>query len=387
MTGNNHAGIRRPDYVPPPCPAKADRLIGAHYFPGWKPGVHTGWSALTDYPERRPLLGWYDESNPEVTDWEIKWALEHGISFFVYCWYRGKDNAGKRLGVADARMGHAIHEGLFRCRYREQFRFAIMWENFGKRGMIASLDDLEENLVPFWIEQYFSKPFYLRLDGKPVLFVYHLDSLIEQTGGTDGAKRAVEIIRELVIRQGLGEPLVLCEHRAASREFLEKACACGFDAVFAYCWPTAEQFPTIDQAFDQQLGKMQAWREYGLLPFVPTASVGWDPMPWANENPATPWLHQDKIKRWFSRPDQFMTLLARVKAFAEHFPAESITRNTLLLDNWNEWSEGHFISPSAAGGFGYLQAVRNTFTDARNQPDYRTPGQLGLGPYGPEDSE
>ena len=126
MTGNEYAGLVLPDYVPPPEPATADRLIGAHYFPGWKPGAYRGWSVLADYPERKPVLGWYDESNPEVTDWEIKWALEHGIGFFVYCWYRDKENAGKRVGVSDVRMGHAIHEGLFGCRHKEQFRFAIM---------------------------------------------------------------------------------------------------------------------------------------------------------------------------------------------------------------------------------------------------------------------
>ncbi len=120
MTGNEKAQIALPEYVPPPDAASADRLIGAHYFPGWKPGVHRGWSVLAQYPERKPVLGWYDESNPENTDWEIKWALEHGISFFVYCWYRHKENAGQPLRACDVRMGHAIHEGLFRCRYKER---------------------------------------------------------------------------------------------------------------------------------------------------------------------------------------------------------------------------------------------------------------------------
>ncbi len=101
-------------------------------------------------------------------------------------------------------------------------------------------------------------------------------------------------------------------------------------------------------------------------------------------NPKTPWLRKDRITRWYSSPAQFETLLARIKAFSDHFDAGSITRKLLLLDNWNEWSEGHFLAPHAAGGFGYLQAVRNTFTDRRNLPDYRTPDLLDLGPYGPD---
>ncbi len=68
------------DYVPPPVPAKTTYLVGVVYFPGWKQGTHYGWQRIVPFPERKPALGWYDENNPEVTDWEIKWAVEHGIS-------------------------------------------------------------------------------------------------------------------------------------------------------------------------------------------------------------------------------------------------------------------------------------------------------------------
>ena len=30
---------------------------------------------------RKPVLGWYDETNPEVIDWQIKYLGENGISF------------------------------------------------------------------------------------------------------------------------------------------------------------------------------------------------------------------------------------------------------------------------------------------------------------------
>jgi hypothetical protein len=110
-------------------------------------------------------------------------------------------------------------------------------------------------------------------------------------------------------------------------------------------------------------------------------------MPWSRDDPDRQWLHPDKMTRWYSTPAQYRGLLGRIKAFAGSFPEGSLTREMLLLDNWNEWSEGHFISPSAGGGFGYLQAVREVFTDRRNLPDQRTPGQVGLGPYGPARAE
>jgi len=30
------------------------------------------------------VLGWYREGDPELADWQIKWAVEHGITFFAY---------------------------------------------------------------------------------------------------------------------------------------------------------------------------------------------------------------------------------------------------------------------------------------------------------------
>ena len=65
----------------------------------------------------------------------------------------------------------------------------------------------------------------------------------------------------------------------------------------------------------------------------------------------------------------------------EQMPADSLGRRMIVLDNWNEWGEGHYIAPHADAGFGYLKAVREVFTHADNKPDYRLPQELGLGPY------
>ena len=72
------------DYVPPPQPVSTgDYLVGAFRCPLWSEETRGGmaWSPIFDYPERKPVLGWYDEADPEVVDWEVKYALEHGISF------------------------------------------------------------------------------------------------------------------------------------------------------------------------------------------------------------------------------------------------------------------------------------------------------------------
>ena len=46
----------------------------------------------------------------------------------------------------------------------------------------------------------------------------------------------------------------------------------------------------------------------------------------------------------------------------------------LLLDNWNEWGEGHYIAPYREYGFGYLDAVRKVFSDASRRARGPDPG-------------
>ena len=53
-------------------------------------------------------------------------------------------------------------------------------------------------------------------------------------------------------------------------------------------------------------------------------------------------------------------------------------KRILMIDNWNEWDEGHYVAPSHEFGFRYLQAIREEMTARNNLPDYRTPADLGL---------
>lgn len=52
-----------------------------------------------------------------------------------------------------------------------------------------------------------------------------------------------------------------------------------------------------------------------------------------------------------------------------------------MLDNWNEWDEGHYVAPSHEFGFRYLQAIREELTLRDNLPDNRMPQDLGLTGY------
>ncbi|MCX7598234.1 MAG: hypothetical protein N2512_05135, partial [Armatimonadetes bacterium] len=115
--------LRKLPYIPAPEPVETSILVGAHNCPLWEADKPEMWANVVKHPERTPVLCFYDQANPEVADWETKWAVEHGVSFFVYCWYRASQGDPVKM-----RFGSAIHDALFRSRFVGNMKFAIMWE-------------------------------------------------------------------------------------------------------------------------------------------------------------------------------------------------------------------------------------------------------------------
>lgn len=368
--------IRCESYVPAPEPVHSDYLIGCHYFPGWKPGAHQGFAAIHDFPERTPLIGYYDESLPEVTDWEIKWAVEHGIGCFIYCWYRNNDNVGKPVTRADLRLPHAIYEGLYRARYKDKIRFAIMWEA-GNCGEAKDADDLCRHLLPFWAEEYFSQPNYLKFGNKPVLFVYDYDlKVLNAFGSPEKTREALERCSEEARQYGFDGIHFQVEYRYDDPALLQKHRDSGYAQTFAYCWHTRQQFPTQQEMIGEQMRLMAIRLAFDPYFTMLTCSQGWDPYPWKKTD-----AERAACSRWKLTPANWRLLLERVKGLADSMPRDSVGSRFIMLDNWNEWSEGHYLAPHLSGGFQYLQAVREVFTHRDNLPDYRLPEAVGLGPY------
>jgi hypothetical protein len=57
------------------------------------------------------------------------------------------------------------------------------------------------------------------------------------------------------------------------------------------------------------------------------------------------------------------------------------TQKAVLIEAWNEWGEGSYIVPHSEFGFGYLDAIREVFSDAPGAHEDVTPMDAGLGPY------
>ncbi len=351
-------------YIPEPQPVETSLLIGAHHCPLWEADRPDLWANVVKHPERTPILGFYSQENPEVADWETKWAVEHGISFFVYCWYRASQ--GKPV---EMRFGSAIHDALFKSRFVDKMKFTIMWENQsrGKAG-VADEADLMTNLLPFWLQNYFRHPSYLKLDNKPLLFIYRPEFLIQDLGGEANVAKAFDKMRQACRQAGFDGLYLLGEYRGLDPNHLKLMKRLGLDYTFAYCWHVHNN-PTPPQAIAAQMNYIRRTQELAILPQVVTVSQGW-----------SGWRDEGSI--WTIPPADYETLLRKAKDFVASLPPRELGSRLLLLDNWNEWGEGHFIAPHRQYGFGYLDAVRKVFApDAPEPHTDLVPEDIGLGPY------
>lgn len=362
------------DYVPPPVPAKTPYITLMHYCPLWKEGTHAGWGKIEPWPERRPAIGWYDEGTPEVADWHIKQALEHGIQGFIYCWYRSDFSP-----EIHEMIGHAVHDGLLKSRYVDQFRFAIMWENANAKG-VRDRDDLLENLFPYWLESFFKHPSYLKIDNKPVLVVYTPYRLTNDLGGSEQVRECFEEMRRRCREAGLGGLTILGCMEVANPVLQERMREEGYDASTAYSVSLPTKLKTSrdpDGAatipYDKWLGEQkQTWldkKAASSLPDVVTVMMGWDPRPWHGL--------QTTFYRAGVTPELFRKACEEAKRVVDATPGNGLDRRMVVFDNWNEFGEGHYLEPCAGFGFGMLDAIRDVFCEPGPHQDI-TPEDVGL---------
>ena len=350
-------------YVPEPQPVETDYDLAALYYPGWS--RIAAWERVWKVcPERKPVLGWYDEANPEVVDWQIKWLVENGIRTLYVDWYWC------------AGYQHNDHwvKAFYRSRYRKHLKWAMMWANHNPAGTHSEAD--QRAATKFWIENYFNTPEYLRIDDKPVVWMWSPKNMQQDMEGRGGCRRLLEISREMAIAAGykgiyfiaMKWPEDDCRPQTirAYRDF-------GFDMTGIYHFMGHGGMSPTNRRFSYKLvadaNPSNWWRQHeaDVLPFLPNLSTGWDDRPW-----------NDHCEIYGKNVADFRRICAAAKAFADKTGVKR-----LCVAPLNEWGEGSYAEPNAEHGFSFYEAVRETFCKkpAAGWPLNYGPKDVGLGPY------
>lgn len=344
----------------------------------WGPGF-TEW---TNVAAARPLfrgheqpripadLGFYDLRLPEVRAAQAAMAGSHGIEGFCYWHYWF---AGKRL--LDRPFREVLQSG------EPDFPFCLAWANDTWRGTWygATRDVLIEQTYPPGDDQAhfsellpaFTDPRHVRIDSKPVFFVFKPASLPDATAFVDRWQT-------LATRAGLpGLHLV----GFAENENWDPRPS-GFDGVV---------LTRLGSVFDLPVG-LRARAAYSLggssrVPSSVAARLRRRPLRVHPYSQAAPLFLVDRplqdheypcvISGWDNTPrarsDGFVLVPDEGDAFRDHVrrAVRSVAdrpdeRRLVVLKSWNEWAEGNYVEPDRTRGYAYLEALRESLTPSRN---------------------
>ncbi|MBP5671196.1 MAG: glycoside hydrolase family 99-like domain-containing protein [Victivallales bacterium] len=360
-------GLPRAAYVPEPQPVDTgDYEIGALYFPGWDNRANGGWQRVfARCPERKPILGWYDEANPECVDWQIKWLVENGIQYLLVDWYWSKGQIG---------LEHWIR-AFKKAKYRKYMKWAMMWANHNAPGSHSEEDMVA--VTKYWIDNYFNMPEYYKIDGKPVVMMWSVANMDRDLADKGGAARLIEIAQETARAAGLPGihfSAMKWPEANVTEKMIQSLKDKGFEStsIYHYMWhgnlaEDNSRFPfELVAVTNKDLWKR--WHEVGILPYFMNLSTGWDDRPW-----------NDHLEIYGRTPELFQIICKDAKEFAD----KTNHKKQILLSPLNEWGEGSYAEPNREFGFGMYEAVRDTFAKMPKGgwPLNYGPEDVGLGPY------
>lgn len=352
-------------------PDTLNNIVGMYIFPDWHKPTQTDlkakWqsimNAITSYhpsqeQPKKPLLNYYDDTNPIIARWTIKWALEHGVNLFVYDWYD--------WDYTETPINVLLNEfNNYYLPYKDKAKFALMWANHNTpttaADVLAKLDRAEI--------KYFRQPQYFKINNQPVFMIFNMQNLIDAFG-FNGFNNLLTQMKNNMTAKGYNGLYIVFNGDCNG---LSTTQLMAFDAMTAYHYSNLMSKP-IDN-YDNFIQKYnQKWESVysgcqsrknlsgqSINYFVPV-TTGWDNTPWEGLYDFPMYISAIID----STPDKFQIMLQNAKAFIEQ---KNIQPKVVIINAWNEWGEGSILEPRAdKWGLGYLEAVKNVFSLSDTTP-------------------
>lgn len=318
---------------------------------------------------RKPLWGYVNEADPSVMEMQINEATNHGVNVFIYDWYWYDDRPF---------LENCLNDGFLKAPNCNKMKFYLMWANHDANYLwdIRNSDTVDETIwsgavsrkqFEFigkrWIEKYFTKENYYKIENKPVVSIYDMNNFVSGLGGVEEARDAVSWLDSAAKKAGLdgvhfqfirwdgkGENITGVDGKIIETT-PELVKSIGFNSVTHYQYV---HFTDIDRPYPEIMQDVEKEWAYVKnrynIPYYPHVSVGWD------NNPRFRKFRAGIVKE--NTPQNFEKALESVKKFAEESGISLIT-----INSWNEWTETSYLEPDNVYGYGYLEAIKNVFKD------------------------
>ena len=317
---------------------------------------------------REPIWGYFDESDPKMQQKIIRTALKYGVNTFIFDWY-WYDKRPWLEGV--------LNDGFLKAKNNEKMKFYLMWANHTHTAYIDYTEpdkskyywkgqvdfDTFDEFTDHVIKDYFSRPNYYRVDGKPVFAIYELGTFIEGMGSIEKAKEALDLFREKCVNAGLGGlhlqailwgaiPETVSNvpgDKSATQDNTVKYL--GFNSLTNYQWchfiPANQDYQSWGE---KAVAKYDEFDKNFSIPYFAHVSIDWD------NNPRFPVDRQSCVTG--VTPEKFEGFLRKAKEYTDNHPDQA---PLITINAWNEWAEGSYLEPDTHFKYGFLKAVRKVF--------------------------
>ena len=327
--------------------------IGVYYYPGWSVGSKGSnypqpWVPIKAYPEREPMLGWYSDSDAVVLRQQVTWMHDYGLKFVVFDWYWNDDQPF---------MDHAI-KVFKRVKTPGQMGYAVMWANhFRFMGGQSGFEAMARHLA----RAYFADSDYLKINGKPVLFIFSLEELTEAANLLHKHPAdLVAILERVAVAEGLPGVHLVAETAGLAHWVRAVAPQAGFAMLSGYNYhigysgdgntatSPAKSYKALRQAYRVNWDWIL---QNSALPYIVPNTAGWDSRPWGGLAPEN--------EQAMPTSAEFEAHLREAKAMMDKYPDK--TRSMGVICCWNEFGEGSYIEPTKKEGFSRLEKVKKVF--------------------------
>lgn len=382
---------------------KEDYEVAVYYFPNyhadsinerWHGKGWTEWDLVKvsrprfegHLQPKIPSWGYFDEADPKWAAKEIDLAADHGIDVFIYDWYWYEPSG--------LYLQEGLEKGFLKAQNNQRLKFALMWANHNWANIHPTpytnfqqqLTDgkvspqIWDMITNYIIANYFKQPNYWKIDGKPYFSIFETTNFIASFGSIEKAAEAMQLFEEKVkkagfpglhfncIDQGITDHSlqnVLKNKRTTADAFraLKTNSITSYNFLYAYDlskagWPKADYQKAIE-------ANVNYWpvisSKYANFEYYPNVTMGWDVTPRLIQSdkfdsfkgyPWTPVFNGDNT------PAAFESGLVKAKNFID---SKDYKHKIIILNAWNEWTEGSYLLPEKKTGTKYLEAIKNVF--------------------------
>ena len=302
----------------------ADEDVGVYYYPWYGSDFHGG-QYLREHlvPVQQPTLGEYDDMDPAVVAKHIAWSEYAEIDVWVASWWGPRSREDQTL------LGHILpHPDL------GSLRIAVIYETVGLTNQFTDYSAVSGH-ISYLAANYFDDPHYLRIDGKPVLFVYLTRVLAHEGQLTN----TIATMRSAA--QAAGHDLYIVGDQAFGTPAGPPASFDELDAITNYdVYGSMGVHGFAGQAaVDAYFAAQDQWRA-----LANAAGVDYLPAITPGFNDTGVRQGHDPVSRQLTTESDFGSLFASMLALAQD-RTDGDAHDLVMVTSWNEWHEDTQIEP------------------------------------------